>query len=409
MRQHSSDSRRLTVLHVVQPVEGGVARVVTDLVRAQIREGMRAVVACPPDGALPALAAAAGAEVRRWTAAREPGPGLLAESAGVARAVRETAPDLVHAHSAKAGLAVRLALRGRLPTVFQPHAWSFDAVTGTRARAALRWERHAARWAARIVCVSQDELRRGERAGVPGRWSVIRNGVDTGRFTPADEAERRRARARLSGQLAPSGLPALPAGAPLVVCVARLCPQKGQEVLLRAWPAVAALVPDARLVLVGDGPDRDRLRRLAGDRVLFAGHHDDPAPWYAAADLVVLPSRWEGMALAPLEAMARRRPVLLTEVAGAAECLPEGHAALCLVPPQDPAALAGATARLLADPALCERLGRQARAHMCAAHELDGTTSAVAALYRELLGRPAGMPRGPLPDLATSTTRNRRR
>lgn len=421
MRQHRSDSRRLTVLHVVQPVEGGVARVVTDLVRAQVREGFRAVVACPPDGALPALAAAAGAEVVRWAAVREPGPGLPTEVAAVARTVRETAPDLAHAHSAKAGLAVRLALRGRLPTVFQPHAWSFDAVSGARARAARRWERHAARWAARIVCVSQDELRRGQRAGVPGRWAVIRNGVDTARFAPADDAERRRARARLSGLLAPSGpyartgptaqsgSPALPEDAPLVVCVARLCPQKGQDVLLRAWPAVAARVPDARLVLVGDGPDRERLRRLAGDRVLFAGHHDDPAPWYAAADLVVLPSRWEGMALAPLEAMARRRPVLLSEVAGAAECLPEGHAALCLVPPEEPAALAGAAARLLADPALCDSLGRQARAHMCGAHELGRTTSAVSALYRELLGRPAELARGPLRHLETSTTRDRRR
>ncbi|NEA48622.1 glycosyltransferase, partial [Streptomyces sp. SID10815] len=69
----------------------------------------------------------------------------------------EVRPDLVHAHSAKAGLAGRLAVRGRIPTVFQPHAWSFEAVGGATAALALRWERWGTRWAARTVCVSEAE------------------------------------------------------------------------------------------------------------------------------------------------------------------------------------------------------------------------------------------------------------
>lgn len=75
--------------------------------------------------------------------------------------------------------------------------------------------------------------------------------------------------------------------------------QKGQDVLLEAWDAVLRRVPEARLVLVGDGPDSARLRAGAPRDVLFAGATDDAVPWYQAADLVVLPSRWEGMALAP--------------------------------------------------------------------------------------------------------------
>src|SRR5690606_40837334 len=64
-----------------------------------------------------------------------------------------------------------------------------------------------------------------------------------------------------------------------------LCPQKGQDVLVRAWESVRGRVPGARLVLVGDGPDRDRLRALAPELVLFAGAVADPVPWYRAADL----------------------------------------------------------------------------------------------------------------------------
>lgn len=391
MQQQQGQGGPLTVLHVAQPVDGGVARVVTDLVAAQVRSGVRAVVACPPQGGLAAAVAAQGAVVRPWPAGREPGAALPRETAEAAGIVRGVAPDLVHAHSAKAGLAVRLAVRGRVPTVFQPHAWSFEAVTGLPARLATAWERRAARWTARVLCVSEDERRRGLEAGIDVRWSVVPNGVDTDRFAPPGPEEARRARARLLDCAVERGSrrvpPAVGAHAPLVVCVGRLCRQKGQDVLLRAWPAVTARVPGARLVLVGDGPDRAALRAQAPPRVLFAGSSRDPASWYAAADLVVLPSRWEGMALAPLEAMACGRPVVLSDVGGARESLPAGHDAACLVPPEDPEALAAATARLLTDRDLSTALGRQARRHVTAERDVTATAAAVEALYRELTGQ----------------------
>ncbi|WP_257133960.1 glycosyltransferase family 4 protein, partial [Streptomyces sp. st140] len=93
--------RQLTVLHVVQPVDGGVARVVTDLVRAQAGAGLRPVVACPPGSPLALGAAAAGAEVHGWAATRSPGPGLAGEVAAARRIVRASRPHVVHAHSAK--------------------------------------------------------------------------------------------------------------------------------------------------------------------------------------------------------------------------------------------------------------------------------------------------------------------
>ncbi|MFC8951854.1 glycosyltransferase [Streptomyces sp. NPDC057101] len=364
-------SSPLSVLHAVQPGDGGVARVVVDLVRDQLRAGMRVAVACPPGTPLAAAVRAEGADVYAWRAGRDPGPRLVRETLDIARLIRTVRPDLVHAHSAKAGLCARLALRGALPTVYQPHAWSFEAVEGTVAALARRWERRAARWTHRVVCVSEAERRTGEEAGVRASWSVIHNGVDVARFadSSADTA-------------APGGS----GDGPVVVCVGRLCRQKGQDILLAAWPAVLAQVPTARLVLVGDGPDGERLRAAAPPSVRFTGAVDDTAPWYRAADLVVLPSRWEGMALAPLEAMACGRPVVVSDVDGARESLPPGHEPLCLVPPGDPAALAVAVGRLLGRPEQRRSLGRQAHEHVLSRFDVRRTGAAVADVYRELPG-----------------------
>jgi glycosyltransferase involved in cell wall biosynthesis len=119
--------------------------------------------------------------------------------------------------------------------------------------------------------------------------------------------------------------------------------------------------------------------------VEFPGPTDDPASWYAAASLVVAPSRWEGMALVPLEAMACGRPVVISEVAGARESLPSGHARLCLVPPGDPAGLARALIRLLSDPVRARELGEQARRHARAEHDVLHTAAAFSRLYRAVL------------------------
>ncbi|MER8235393.1 glycosyltransferase [Streptomyces sp. NPDC094049] len=360
-----TDPGSVTVLHAVQPGDGGVARVVVDLVRAQLAAGLRVAVACPPGTALSTAVRAEGADTHDWRAGRDPGPGLVRETRELGRLIRTVRPSLVHAHSAKAGLCARLAVRGRVPTVYQPHAWSFEAVEGTTAALARRWERFGARWADRVLCVSEAERRTGEAAGIRADWAVVHNGVDIARF-------------------ASDGPPG--GSVPTVVCVGRLCRQKGQDVLLAAWPAVLADVPDARLVLVGDGPDADRLRAAAGPSVRFTGAVDDTVPWYRAADVVVLPSRWEGMALAPLEAMAAGRPVVVSDVDGARESLPPDHRTPCLVPPEDPAALAAALGRLLGRPELRHRLGREAHEHVLSRFDVRRTGAAVADVYRELAG-----------------------
>ncbi|MCL7425873.1 glycosyltransferase family 4 protein [Streptomyces sp. YS415] len=370
----TSSSR--SILHIAQSSEGGAATVVTGLVGGQRARGDRVVVACLPGSRLAARAARAGAEVLVWDARRAPGPWLPHEVAAVRRVVDSARPDVVHLHSSKAGLAGRIALRGRLPTVFQPHAWAFDAVTGLLRVATVRWERTGARWTHRLVCVSEAEREQGEAAGVRAPYVVIPNGVDLDHFDERGGSARAAARRRLG--VAPA--------APLAVCVGRLCRQKGQDVLLRSWEDVVDRVPAVRLALVGDGPDRETLRERASAAVVFAGAVEDPRDWYLAADLVVLPSRWEGMALAPLEAMAAGRPVVVTDVAGAREALPPDHAARSVVPPDDPRALSEAVASLLSDQATCAALGRQARTHVRRHHGVDQVVEHMSTVYEAARG-----------------------
>lgn len=339
----------LRVLHVAQPVDAGVARCVTDDVLAQRAAGLDARVACPPDGPLNDWLR--DAPRAAWPATRSPGPSVPAETRRLARIVAGFDPDVVHLHSSKAGLAGRLAVRGRRPTVFQPHAWSFSAVTGPVRAASLAWERYAARWADVVVCVSEAERAEGVAAGVRARrWEVVPNGVDLDAYAPSSRDEARRRLGLGDG--------------PLVVCVGRLSRQKAQDVLVSAMRDV-----DADLVLVGDGPEPPPV----STRVTLVGRRDDVADWYAAADVVAVPSRWEGMALTALEALACDRPVVATDVAGMREALGDEP----LVPVGDPAALASALTRRLRDPGS----GWRERAER---FDLRRTTAAITALYEGL-------------------------
>lgn len=365
--------RVMRVLHIAQPLDAGVPRVAGDLVADQIRRGWEVTVACPQESDLRGSAENAGARHLPWEAKRAPGPSVSGEVRRLAVLVGEAEPDLVHLHSAKAGLAGRLAIRGRHTTLFQPHAWSFEAVGGPLRSATVVWERAAARWASVTVCVSEDERRRGESVGVGGPFAVVPNGVDLSSWQPAGRAERTAARREL-------GLH----DGPLVLCVGRLSEQKGQDLLLKAWALVAPMAPAAGLALVGDGPARAELESAAPPGVRFAGKRDDVDVWVAAADVVVFPSRWEaGLPLVAMEAMARGRSVVAADVAGVREGLEGGCGAI--VPIESPRPLADALIERLLEPALLAREGTAGRRRVEERHDLRRTTARMAQLYESVI------------------------
>jgi glycosyltransferase involved in cell wall biosynthesis len=362
------------ILHISQPVEGGVGRCVRELVADQLERGW-AVTVASPGGDLEDAVRGLGAAHVAWPAGRAPGPATAVETMRLRWLFAEHPFALIHLHSSKAGAAGRLALRGRLPTIFQPHGWSFYPLSGALRRAAIAWERIGARWAHAILCVSETERRRGEEAGIRARWEVVPNGIDPRALSPASEVDRVAARARL-------GLDR----SPLVVCLGRICHAKGQDVLLDAWPRVLGRVPEARLALVGGGPDAAALQQRPAERVTFAGERTDAPDWLAAADVVAAPSRWEGMSFAMLETMASARSLVITDVPGARDAL--GDEAAAVVPLGDLRALAAAIIERLLDPALAAGEGAAARARVERSYDVRDSTDGVARLYARILGAP---------------------
>lgn len=183
---------------------------------------------------------------------------------------------------------------------------------------------------------------------------VWHNSVDLSRHTPASPEEREATRASLG----------IPSDAPVVITVARLESVKGVDLLVEAWPTVLRAVPSARLLLAGDGPQREALKaRLseegAIDSVQFLGHRHDVPDLLHAADVLALPSRSEGLPLAALEGLASSLPVVAHAVGGVPELIKDGENGR-LVPPE-PDALAAALIEVLTNSTLRSDLARRAR------------------------------------------------
>lgn len=350
----------MRILHATQPTSAGVARYVAGVTAHQARAGHVVAVLRPPGGDLDRWLAEDVA-VHDWEIGRQPGPGHLGAARRLAHVVSTSGADVVHLHSAAAGLAGRLALRGRVPTIYQPHAWSFLAATGAQRALALAWERFAARWTDVVVCVSEQEREDGRDAGVSGELVVVPNGVDADAWPAADDTERRAARDRLGWTRAPS-----------VVCVGRLSRQKGQDLLVAAWPSVRAAVPEAVLHLVGEQQD---LPLPATDGVVVHGPTSEVHEAYAAADVVVLPSRWEGLSLTLLEAMATGRSIVASTAAGNVEVL--AHRPDALVDVHDADALARALVVRLRDPSLRDDEAAAHRRRVVAVYSITDTLDRV--------------------------------
>jgi glycosyltransferase involved in cell wall biosynthesis len=256
----------------------------------------------------------------------------------VGRLARQLRADVVHTHLVHADLygGVAAKLRGSRLVSTKHNDDPF------RAGAFRPVERVLCRLADRVIAITES-LRSFtvERVGVPAtKVETIHYGLDgppePWGANPADP---------------------VPAGVPILLAVTRLVPQKGVDVALRAL----AKLPDAWLVVLGDGSERARLEGLAREldvsgRVWLPGRVPDVAAWLRRADVLVHPARWEGFGMALLEAMLCAKPVVASRVSSIPEVVADGETGI-LVEPGDPDALAGAVSRVLADPGRYGRAG----------------------------------------------------
>jgi glycosyltransferase involved in cell wall biosynthesis len=254
--------------------------------------------------------------------------------------------DVVHTHLVHADVYGALGARRLVSTKHNDDPF--------RAGAFRYVERALARRAARVITITQALARfQIERVGLPAdKIEVIHYGLDdlpaAWGTNPRDD---------------------VPNDVPLLLAVCRLEPQKGIDVAIRALREV----PDAHLVVLGEGPQRGELEALGAERVHLLGRVPDVAAWLQRADVLVHPVRWEGFGLALLEAMLASLPVVATNVSSIPEIVVDGETGL-LVLPDDPSALAAAINRVLADPRDYGRRGRErARAEFSVARMADRT------------------------------------
>jgi glycosyltransferase involved in cell wall biosynthesis len=363
-----------TVLHVVANLDRGGAQEVVRTLALYLPEcGWSPVVATLRDGPLRAELEAAGVPVAVLTSRRhsmlsplKAAAELRQIRAGLRAVVREHAVSVLQTHLLGSLDFLVLTLRHHgLPAVL----WTVhNAVLDLRPDQlppGQRWllgaKRAGYRLAYRVggrladgfVAVSDavgSAVRRTYRPPAR-RLFVIPNGVDTERYATAPSRDAMR-----------SSL-ALPSRAKALIVVAKLYEQKGHAVLFEAL-AGASLPADVHVLIVGDGPERDRLERLAADRglgsVRFLGNRPDIPDLLAASDLFVLPSLWEGLPMALLEAMAAGLAVIATDVAGSRQVVVSAKSGV-LVAPGDAKALGEAVRRLLEDDAERARLASGGR------------------------------------------------
>jgi glycosyltransferase involved in cell wall biosynthesis len=355
------------VLELLGPSTGGIRRHVDVLARELPAHGWGALVAGPA-GVMDGLATRAEPVPVRTN------PTAVASAArAVRRLVEAEGIDVVHAHGLTAGWVAVLA-RPRVPVVVTVHNAVLVESAGRAAPLLARLEAALPRRVAATLAVSPalaDDLRR-------------RSGAEVAVVIPASpppEVTRPAREVRRVAGVGPS--------APLVVAVARLHPQKALGDLLAAFVDVRARVPDARLVIVGDGPERVALTAEAerlgvAGCTSFVGAQPDGPSWLAAADVVAVSSIWEGSPLVVAEALLLGRPLVATDVGDVAEVVVDRRTGR-LVPPGAPSLLGAAVGDMLEAPSEAAAMAREGQVAASGRYGLPTLVGAVAAVYDQVI------------------------
>ncbi len=350
---------------------GGAERMLTELVTRLDRSEWEPHVFClGPEAHYSQVLRERGVPVTCFGAKRLlSAPGVLRQWT---RELRRFRPEILYTWLFHANLLGRFAgRRAGVPTI----------LSGIRvAEKRNRWHGRLERWTNflvdRNVCVSQDVARFMEQDfGLdPAKTVVIPNGVDPAHFRdvpPVDLGEF-----------------GIPADSRVLITVGRIEPQKGIDVLISAAREIVQQYPDVHFLIVGTGPDRSDLERQAAtwrlsDRMHWAGKRTDVPGLLAASTAFILPSRWEGMPNAVLEALAAGKPIIATRVEGASELVRDGINGW-LVPIESPQALAEAVVRLLANSDQIDEMGCESQHISEKEFTIDRFVAAHVRLFREV-------------------------
>lgn len=363
------------MLLVHQPTDGGVGRHVSDLASGLAGRGYEVTLCGPrrPSGIDEDSERVHHVELdlRRAVAPRAD----MSAVGNLARVVRDVRPEIIHAHSSKAGALVRLGriFQPRLPVLYTPHGYAFAGYFSSELerRGYREVERVLAPLASRVVCVCDAEAALAASIGPKRRVRVVHNGIDAARLGPVDP---------LMAELSRKG--------PVVCALTQLRAGKGIETLIDATPRVLERHPNLQVVVWGDGPELDSLRSRAflagvGDAVYFPGASSDPLAVLRGTQVFAHPSLAESFPYVILEAMSVGAPILASDVGGIGEALVDGESGM-LVAPGDALALSGALIDMLGDVERRGSMGDAARIRFEQRFTLDLMLDRLIAVYGEV-------------------------
>lgn len=296
---------------------------------------------------------------------------------GTVRAIQESLRrkqiQILHAHGYKADFYGQLAVRGTsVKLVSTAHSWPGKSLS---LRLYALVDRILLRWADQVCVVSPNVFTQLRRYGIPARkLSLIENGIDSEQF--ANGTPRLRELPGFNDKI-------------IVGFVGRLAPEKGLPNLIQAVGEILRTRSDLVLALVGEGPAKIKLQSLVSQlglekSVFFLGQRSDLANVYASFDLFVLPSLFEAMPMAVLEAMAAGKPVIASRIGGVPRMLSHQESGI-LVEPGDVRGLTDALAQLLQQPKLASQLGRRALDEVRSRFSSDVMASGYLRVYQKAL------------------------
>jgi glycosyltransferase involved in cell wall biosynthesis len=373
-------ARRFKIAQMIDRLErpGGAEALMVTLAEAMasLPVDLTFITIKPSDQAMIREIEATGARVRPFIARKLVAPRRLG---ALCRFIRQEGFDLIQTHLTGATiLGTAAGLICRVPVVTTVHSTVFQS---DRHPYHGRLERHLLRRRIREVIAVGRETAKVSRERLGGRdLTVIPNAVAAAPVL--DQAERQRLRSEM-------GVPDGRDDALLLVWAGRLAEAKGLPDLLEAFASLAEGDQRAFLAIVGDGSMEGELKRLSeemglNERVRFTGRRSDVMRLFAAGDIHVSASHWEGFPIAMLEAMSAGLPVVATAVGDVPTILADG--AGLMVAPSDPRALAAELAKVLADDTLRRRLGQAAQARVATRYRAAAWAEAHLDLYRRLLG-----------------------
>ena len=372
------NQQKIRIMHVVQSA-GGVEQYLVSLLKYMDRGRFENILVCSQDFT-PSRFEGIVSRIEVVPMQREIGGRDAKAARAVRKLIRQYRPDIVYAHSSKAGAIMRLANVGmRNVSLYNPHGWAFNMHCSRRKQRMYRAvERMTAPMCDKIICISEAERESALSARIcrDDKLRVIVNGVDVPLIDSRPAPYKR-------SQLG------IPEKAPVVGMVGRLSKQKAPDVFLEMAKRVRAQYPNAHFVLVGGGEMIVELQnRIAQNRMQSCVHitewTTEPLRYADLFDVAVLLSRWEGFGLVLPEYMLLQKPLVATNVDAIPTIVRDGYNGL-LVPPDDPGAAAEAVLRLLDDSDLRERLKTQAERDARERFDVRRVAKSHGQLFEELL------------------------